>query len=82
MLDDLAATIRASPRPWRRGGRSADELPVRAFAGAVVGAGIAVWLTAADAPLSPGYQGVADYMEQFDAAWPGSTTAACGSDLG
>jgi AcrR family transcriptional regulator len=69
MLDDLAATIRGFAEALAaRVGRSADELPVRAFAGAVVGAGIAVWLTAADALPLQGYHGVADYMEQFDAA--------------
>ncbi len=48
-------------------GRSADELPVRAFAGAVIGAGIGVWLTASgSAPLTA--QGMADLMKDFDAA--------------
>jgi len=45
-----------------RVGRSADELPVRAYAGAVIGAGIAVWLTSAEGIET------ADYIKQFDAA--------------
>ncbi len=63
MLDDLAATIRVYAEALAaRVGRSADELRVRAFAGAVFGAGIAVWLTSSEGGPMP------DYMEQFDAA--------------
>jgi AcrR family transcriptional regulator len=63
MLDDLAATIREVAQVLaKRVGRSPDELPVRAYAGAVIGAGIAVWLTSAEGI------GTADYIEQFDAA--------------
>ena len=68
MLDDLAITIRQVAEVLAaRVGRSADELPVRAFAGAVIGAGIGVWLTASgEAPLTA--QGMADLMKDFDAA--------------
>ena len=63
MLDDLAATIReVAVVLAKRVGRSPDELPVRAFAGAVIGAGIAVWLTSAEGIET------ADYIKQFDAA--------------
>ena len=63
MLDDLAATIRVFAEALAaRVGRAADELPVRAFAGAVIGAGIAVWLTGPEGELMP------DYMQRFDAA--------------
>lgn len=68
MLDDLAVTIRQIAEVLAaRVGRSADELPVRAFAGAVIGAGIGVWLTGSgSAPLTA--QGMADLMKDFDAA--------------
>ena len=63
MLDDLAATIRDVAQVLaKRVGRSPDDLPVRAFAGAVIGAGIAVWLTSAEGIDT------ADYIKQFDAA--------------
>ena len=63
MLDDLAATFREVAQVLaKRVGRSPDELPVRAFAGAVIGAGIAVWLTSAEGLET------ADYIKQFDAA--------------
>ena len=63
MLDDLAATIReVAVVLAERVGRSPDELPVRAFAGAVIGAGIAVWLTSAEGIETT------DYINQFDAA--------------
>ncbi len=69
MLDDLATTIRGFTEALAaRVGRSADDVSVRAFAGAVIGAGIAVWLTVADAVPVEGYHGVPAYMEQFDAA--------------
>jgi len=69
MLDDLATTIRGFTEALAaRLGRSADDVPVRAFAGAVIGAGIAVWLTAADVPTLGGYHGMPDYMKQFDDA--------------
>jgi AcrR family transcriptional regulator len=63
MLDDLAATIcEVAQVLAKRVGRSPDELPVRAFAGAVIGAGIAVWLTSAEGIETT------DYINQFDAA--------------
>ena len=63
MLDDLAGTFREVAQVLAaRVGRSPDELPVRASAGAVIGAGIAVWLTSAEGIAT------ADYIEQFDAA--------------
>jgi AcrR family transcriptional regulator len=63
MLDALAATIREVAQVLaERVGRSPDELPVRAYAGAVIGAGIAVWLTSAEGVET------ADYIKQFDAA--------------
>jgi AcrR family transcriptional regulator len=63
MLDSLAATIREVAQVLaERVGRSPDELPVRAYAGAVIGAGIAVWLTSAEGIET------ADYIKQFDAA--------------
>ena len=63
MLDCLAATIREVAQVLaERVGRSPDELPVRAYAGAVIGAGIAVWLTSAEGIET------ADYIKQFDAA--------------
>jgi AcrR family transcriptional regulator len=63
MLDDLAGTIREVAQVLaKRVGRSPDELPVRAFAGAVIGAGIAVWLTSAEGIETT------DYINQFDAA--------------
>jgi len=63
MLDALAATIREVAQVLaKRVGRSPDELPVRAYAGAVIGAGIAVWLTSAEGIET------ADYIKQFDAA--------------
>jgi AcrR family transcriptional regulator len=63
MLDDLATTFRGFAEALgARVGRSADDLEVRAFAGAVLGSGIAVWLTG-----PPGEQ-VADFIGQFDAA--------------
>ena len=63
MLDDLANTFRGFAEALgARVGRSPDDLEVRAFAGAVLGAGIAVWLTA------PPGEKVADFIGQFDAA--------------
>jgi AcrR family transcriptional regulator len=63
MLDELAATLRGFAAALAaRVGRSPDDLEVRAFAGAVLGAGIAVWLTG-----SPG-EAVSSLMQQFDAA--------------
>jgi AcrR family transcriptional regulator len=68
MLDDLAVTIHQVAEVLAaRVGRSADELPVRAFAGAVIGAGIGVWLTSSGSePLTA--RGMADLMAEFDAA--------------
>jgi AcrR family transcriptional regulator len=63
MLDSLTATISEVAQVIaKRVGRAPDELPVRAFAGAVIGAGIAVWLTAGEGEQA------ADYIKQFDAA--------------
>ena len=63
MLDDLATTFRGFAEALAaRVGRSADDLDVRAFAGAVLGAGIAVWLS------GPEGEQVSDFIKQFDAA--------------
>jgi AcrR family transcriptional regulator len=63
MLDDLAATFQGFAEALAaRVGRSPDDLEVRAFAGAVLGAGIAVWLA------GPAGEQVADFIGQFDAA--------------
>ena len=63
MLDDLATTFRGFAEALAaRVGRSADDLEVRAFAGAVLGAGIAVWLS------GPEGEQVSDFVKQFDAA--------------
>jgi AcrR family transcriptional regulator len=63
MLDDLAATFsQFAELLAARAGRSAHELAVRAFTGAVLGSGIAVWLTASEGEQA------SDYMKQFDAA--------------
>jgi AcrR family transcriptional regulator len=63
MLDDLATTFRGFAEALAaRVGRSADDLEVRAFAGAVLGAGIAVWLS------GPEGEQVSDFIKQFDAA--------------
>jgi AcrR family transcriptional regulator len=63
MLDDLATTFRGFAEALAaRVGRPADDLAVRAFAGAVLGAGIAVWLTASQG------EEVSVFMKEFDAA--------------
>ena len=63
MLDDLATTFRGFAEALAaRVGRSADDLDVRAFAGAVLGAGIAVWLS------GPEGEQVSGFIKQFDAA--------------
>ncbi len=63
MLDDLAGTIKeVADVLAERLGRSPDELAVRAYAGAVIGAGIAVWLTADQSGS------MLDVMKEFDAA--------------
>jgi AcrR family transcriptional regulator len=63
MLDDLAATFQGFAEALAsRVGRSPDDLEVRAFAGAVLGAGIAVWLA------GPPGEKVGDFIGQFDAA--------------
>jgi AcrR family transcriptional regulator len=69
MLDDLAATIRGFAEALAaRVGRSPDDLSVRAFAGAVLGAGIAIWFTGPDSRPLKSHHGVSDLIEQFDAA--------------
>ena len=67
MLDDLATTIgRFAEALAARVGRSPGDLSVRAFAGAVIGAGIAVWLTGSRHRLEGTVR--VDFMEEFDAA--------------
>ncbi len=62
MLDDLTATIdMVAEVGAKRMGRAADDFAVRVFAGAFVGAIIAVWLQTVDKP-------VADSLELIDAA--------------
>ena len=64
MLDDLATTFGGFAEALAaRTGRSADDLAVRAFAGAVLGAGLAVWLNATEAE-----RGTGSFMKDFDAA--------------
>lgn len=62
MLDNLMGSIDVlSVMIARRVGRDADELAVRAFAGALVGVIMSVFMISADATTS-------DYVELFDAA--------------
>jgi AcrR family transcriptional regulator len=62
MLDNLMSSIDVlSVMIARRVGRDADELAVRAFAGALVGVIMSVFMISADATTS-------DYVELFDAA--------------
>ncbi len=64
MLDDLATTFRGFAEALAaRVGRSVDDLSVRAFAGAVLGAGLGVWLTASEDEQKSG-----SFMKDFDTA--------------
>jgi AcrR family transcriptional regulator len=64
MLDDLAATFSGFAEALAaRVGRSTDDLSVRAFAGAVLGAALGVWLTASEDEQKSG-----SFMKDFDTA--------------
>ena len=66
MLDDLATTLGSFAEALAaRVGRSPGDLSVRAFAGAVIGAGLAVWLTGSGTVSK---DGTLDFMQEFDAA--------------
>ena len=66
MLDDLAGTFRGFAEALAaRVGRSPDDIAVRSFAGAVLGAGLALWLTGSGTLTKDGKLG---FMEEFDAA--------------
>ena len=63
-LDDLATTFGGfADALAARTGRSPTDLAVRAFAGAVLGAGLAVWLNASEGERASG-----SFMQDFDAA--------------
>jgi len=67
MLDDLAKTFQGFAEALAaRLGRPVDDIAVRAFAGAVLGAGLAVWLTGSVSVSST--EGTIDYIKEFDAA--------------
>jgi AcrR family transcriptional regulator len=64
MLDDLATTFGGFAEAIAaRTGRAVTDLAVRAFAGAVLGAGLAVWLDATEGERATG-----SFMQDFDAA--------------
>ena len=64
MLDDLATTFGGFAEALAaRVGRPPGDLSVRAFAGAVLGAALAVWLTASEGERETG-----SFMKEFDAA--------------
>jgi len=66
MLDDLAGTFRGFAEALAaRVGRSPDDIAVRSFAGAVLGAGLALWLTGSGTLTKDGKLG---FTEEFDAA--------------
>ena len=64
MLDDLATTFGGfAEAVAARTGRPVTDLAVRAFAGAVLGAGLAVWLYASESERASG-----SFVKDFDAA--------------